>query len=133
MGVFGEQIMKYQKRCIFGYVGQKNNVFLISRRCYKNLGVRFFNRGTDKEGNASNFVETEQILKLNGNFYSSLQVRGSISMKWSQQPTFAYMPEIKIFEDNSIEKHNEILKRKYKEPFYVNLIKTKGNEKDIYN
>ena len=44
-------------------VNQKAVFFiLISRRDKKRAGVRFISRGSDLEGNVSNFAETEQIL-----------------------------------------------------------------------
>lgn len=72
--------------CICGFVGMVNekideghvlNYVLISRRPTQNAGIKTFKRGIDKEGNVANFVESEQILILNQNVFSYVQVRGN--------------------------------------------------------
>ena len=40
---------------------------LLSRRDKTRAGMRFLSRGTDKDGNVSNFAETEQILTIHQN------------------------------------------------------------------
>ena len=40
------------------------SLMIIARKEVCRLGARFYSRGIDKEGNVSNFVETEQILRL---------------------------------------------------------------------
>lgn len=59
---------------------------LISRRSRFRAGVRFLSRGVDPQGNASNFVETEQILELVDvpKVMSWVQIRGSIPVFWTQ-------------------------------------------------
>ncbi|VDP95325.1 unnamed protein product [Echinostoma caproni] len=47
---------------------------LISRRSVNRVGTRFNSRGVDQMGNASNTVETEQILDMNGSRFSFVQV-----------------------------------------------------------
>ena len=42
--------------------GHKYDFALVSRKDCRRPGRRFISRGLDKEGNASNFVETEHIL-----------------------------------------------------------------------
>lgn len=47
------------------------SLMIIARKEVGRLGSRFFSRGIDKNGNVSNFVETEQILRISppGNLY----------------------------------------------------------------
>lgn len=42
-------------------LGQKNSTALVSRLTCLRAGTRFNARGIDDEGNAANFVETEQV------------------------------------------------------------------------
>ena len=50
-------------------VGEKKelidiSLMIIARKEVCRMGARFFSRGIDKDGNVSNFAETEQILRL---------------------------------------------------------------------
>jgi hypothetical protein len=47
----------------------------------KKKGTRFNIRGIDENGNVVNFVETEQILETDDNFYSILLIRFFILLK----------------------------------------------------
>ncbi|VDN09040.1 unnamed protein product [Dibothriocephalus latus] len=96
---------------------------LISRRSVFRAGTRFYARGVDKDANAANTVETEQIVYIpTGNFFSFVQVRvastlcnstvnlpamctvyrggrrirGSVPLFWSQQPNLKYKPPVKM-------------------------------------
>lgn len=40
------------------------SLMIIARKEVCRLGARFYSRGIDEDGNVSNFVETEQILRL---------------------------------------------------------------------
>lgn len=40
------------------------SLMIIARKEVCRMGARFFSRGIDKNGNVSNFAETEQILRL---------------------------------------------------------------------
>ncbi|XP_068694937.1 phosphatidylinositol-3-phosphatase SAC1-like isoform X1 [Montipora foliosa] len=73
----------------------KQNTFdfiLISRRSCLRAGTRFFVRGLDSEGNAANFIETEQIAQFESGTCSFVQIRGSIPLYWSQRPNLKYKP-----------------------------------------
>ena len=77
--------------------GKKFDYALISRRSCKRTGVRFESRGSNLEGDASNYVETEQILFLtegSNEISSFLQVRGSIPIVWEQKTNVKYDPPI---------------------------------------
>ena len=51
---------------------------LISRRSCFRAGTRYYMRGLDQEGHAANFVETEQIVEIEGYKSSFVQVRWSL-------------------------------------------------------
>ena len=84
------------------------NFALISRRSRFRNGTRFFSRGVDRDGNASNYVETEQIVEVDpledryefeGKVkLSYVQTRGSIPMYWAQINNIKYTPKLVIME-----------------------------------
>lgn len=140
-------LLSYAKRngmlgvnCIQGYFSSFNGLCLVSRRSYKNNGLRYFSRGCDAEGNCSNFVETEQF--VNGES-SYLQLRGSIPLRWSHAMSWKYHPDIVIENDDVspktkpcgiFNKAHALLKQKYKEKIkYVNLINDSGYEGKLHN
>ncbi len=108
--------MDYISSFILGYVQQSKTFIsssqasvaftLISRKEVMRLGTRFFSRGIDSNGNVSNYVETEQILIFNNEIsnsnnpttkiFSYLQIRGSIPILWTQNPTLKYKPPVEI-------------------------------------
>ncbi|XP_042515795.1 phosphoinositide phosphatase SAC8-like isoform X3 [Macadamia integrifolia] len=51
------------------------SITLISRRCTRRLGTRMWRRGANLEGDAANFIETEQLLEVEG-FKSSFLLHG---------------------------------------------------------
>lgn len=53
-------------------------------------------RGADSDGYVANFVESEQIVKLNGFTASFVQVRGSIPFLWEQVVDLTYKPKFQI-------------------------------------
>lgn len=56
-----------EKRQLLGQAEKEKvdmSLLIIARKEVCRLGARFYSRGIDKEGNVSNFVETEQILRL---------------------------------------------------------------------
>ncbi|XP_043726176.1 phosphoinositide phosphatase SAC8 isoform X4 [Telopea speciosissima] len=62
-------------------------ITLISRRCTRRLGTRMWRRGANLEGDAANFIETEQLLELEG-FKSSFLLHGDegqLSMAFSAE------------------------------------------------
>lgn len=58
---------------------------LISRRSHLRGGTRFNARGVDDQGNAANFVETEQIVVTSNVVLSYVIIRGSIPIFWEQK------------------------------------------------
>lgn len=85
---------------VHGYFGQLSrvcwelntfDVLLIARRSRLHCGTRYIKRGIDPEGNAANYVETEQIVVCTSNdklsVSSFIQVRGSAPVYWLQRPS----------------------------------------------
>lgn len=77
--------------CIQGLFRSYRGLCLVSRRSTRRLGARFFSRGADRQGNCSNYVETEQILDGESSY---LQIRASIPFRWSHLLTWRYSPVI---------------------------------------
>ncbi|CAI4230221.1 unnamed protein product [Auanema sp. JU1783] len=87
---------------IHGYINQqlinlpcnKLSLTLIGRRSAVYAGTRFLKRGANLKGNVANDVETEQILWdvtsslcfKRGRFSAFSQRRGSVPLRWSQDP-----------------------------------------------
>ena len=67
--------------------GVKLSIALISRRAVKRGGAQNYARGVDHEGNAGNYVETEQIIIMQDHYFSFLQVRGSVPCFWGESKT----------------------------------------------
>lgn len=73
--------------------GVSFNWGIISRRSVHRAGARLFSRGIDANGNVSNYVETEQLIEVNGDRSSFVQTRGSIPLFWQQAPNLKYKPK----------------------------------------
>lgn len=117
-------------KCIQGFFRSEDGITLISRRCPKRAGSRYFSRGVNKEGYPSNFVETEQIV---GDGVSYLQLRGSIPLKWKHEVNLRYRPSIHLEEENTREISHSLLQNIYKKPVkYLNLIHSSGYESILY-
>lgn len=131
---------------IYGYVSIQSidasfSFILISRKDTRRMGRRFVVRGLDKEGNAANFCETENIMTLkkpNGSFTiaSHLQIRGSIPLIWQMKPNMAWAPPVTVnpnFDESyqAAQKHFEETCRDYSKQYLVNLIDKKGSQDRI--
>ncbi|PKA66909.1 Phosphoinositide phosphatase SAC8 [Apostasia shenzhenica] len=92
-------------------------VTLISRRCNRRLGTRMWRRGANLEGDAANFIETEQLLEFQGFRASFLQVRGSVPLLWEQIVDLSYKPRLKIINLEEaakvVERHFNDLTQRY--------------------
>jgi hypothetical protein len=154
---YAEKFMKgnintfnYISPFILGFVTQKEitsdeykkmTFTLISRKETGRLGSRFYSRGIDRNGNVSNFVETETIIEFERKdeirrIFSHFQIRGSIPVYWTQQPTLRYTPKIVVDADHGkIEKafklHFNKLVRRYRKIQCVNLIDKQRSQKMI--
>ena len=139
------QYCPFRVPCIHGFVyirplsmdNLKFDFALISRKDSRRAGRRFIVRGLDREGNAANFVETEQIITVydQGLRVAALvQTRGSIPVIWSQKPNLKYNPTLKInpnFEESIFQakKHVTEMQNTYgKEQVFVNLVDKKGSQ-----
>ncbi|KAI7860681.1 SacI homology domain-containing protein [Circinella umbellata] len=120
---------------------------LISRRSRERAGTRYFSRGLDDNGHASNFVETEQLI-----FYerdstietgetkkpiqlSFVQTRGSVPGIWGQITNTRYTPQLWIEGDlsdhhvlDTSRTHFNEQTRIYGSQILVNLVNKKGYE-----
>ena len=82
--------------------GTKFTILFISRRSQYRQGCRFTKRGLDENGNAANFVETEQILLFpDGKITSYVQIRGSIPFQWASPVLMKYDPVVYISSNRS--------------------------------
>lgn len=50
----------------------------------KRGGTQAFARGIDAEGNAGNYVETEQIITIKDHYFSFVQSRGTVPVHWKE-------------------------------------------------
>lgn len=81
------------KEVSFGAAGPPAQLLLVSRRSRHRQGTRFHRRGIDASNNVANFVETEEVLLFrDGRMASVVQIRGSIPVYWTQEPTLKYTP-----------------------------------------
>lgn len=101
-------------------INSRNFIFgLISRRNRFRAGTRYFSRGIDREGNVSNFNETEQIVLLDhqesgigggavkGDVrFSYVQTRGSVPVYWAEINNLRYKPDLKVMDLSSTVSHS---------------------------
>ena len=114
--------------------GETFNYVLISRRSIFRAGCRYYMRGIDEEGNAANYVETEQIVEFpSGQKNSFVQTRGSMPFYWNQYPNLKYKPK-PLIEGNQISttkgfnKHFDSQFFHYGRQILLNLVDQKGSE-----
>ncbi|XP_047981088.1 phosphoinositide phosphatase SAC8 isoform X2 [Salvia hispanica] len=105
---------------------------IVSRRCTRRLGTRMWRRGANLEGDAANFIETEQLLEFKDHISSFLQVRGSIPLLWEQIVDLSYKPHLQLInhEDTSMvaERHFNDLLKCYGGCIVVDLTDKHGDE-----
>ncbi|CAH9133499.1 unnamed protein product [Cuscuta epithymum] len=108
------------------------DVTLIARRCNRRTGTRMWRRGADSDGYVANFVESEQILLMNGFTASFVQVRGSIPLLWDQIVDLTYKPKFEIVRQEEaprvIERHFLDLRKKYGNVIAIDLVNKLGGE-----
>jgi len=103
--------------------GNPLNFILVTRRSRHRTGTRYFSRGLDESGHASNFNETEQAVIINDDtsgglttfggdqgfssgragsgsnetqILSYVQTRGSVPVFWAEVNTLKYTPSLQI-------------------------------------
>jgi hypothetical protein len=109
---------------------------LIGRKDHRRSGMRFLVRGCDDNGYSANFVEIEQVLihkkGVEYDVLSYLQIRGSIPIKWSQEPDLNLNPVItpqnNTASSDAFKKHTLELLDNYKKVVYVNLVDKKRDQ-----
>jgi len=115
--------------------GKTFEFILFSRRNWNRIGVRYFCRGADDSGNVANNVETEQIVRFNGQIASHVNTRGSIPLFWSQRSNITYKPYVKLFnkehQKDVFIRHMQQQIGLYGKNIIVSLIDNKGKEKEI--
>lgn len=107
---------------------------IISRRSTQRCGTRLFVRGGDDKGHVANYVETEQLVEVNGTVASFLQTRGSIPLLWHQRPDLRYKPpptlELKqgVTHRDCFSRHFQEQVKLYGQQVIINLVDQKGAE-----
>ncbi|KAG9067539.1 hypothetical protein KI688_012323 [Linnemannia hyalina] len=109
---------------------------LISRRSRDRSGLRYQRRGIDEHGNAANFVETEQLLRIvrhdSDHQVSFVQTRGSIPLFWSQSPyRLKPVPVMERTEQENYQgfsNHFEMQQSRYGRQICINLVEQHGRE-----
>lgn len=108
------------------------DVTLIARRCTRRNGTRMWRRGADSDGYVANFVESEQVVQMNGFMASFVQVRGSIPFLWEQTVDLTYKPKFEILRAEEaprvVERHFLDLRKKYGNVLAVDLVNKHGGE-----
>ncbi|GJW77329.1 phosphoinositide phosphatase SAC6-like protein [Tanacetum coccineum] len=108
------------------------DVTLIARRCTRRTGTRMWRRGADSDGYVANFVESEQIVHVNGFTASFVQVRGSMPFMWEQIVDLTYKPKFEIVKPEEAsrvaERHFLDLRKKYGNVIAVDLVNKGGGE-----
>lgn len=108
------------------------DVTLIARRCTRRTGTRMWRRGADSDGYVANFVESEQIVQLDGFTASFIQVRGSIPLLWEQIVDLTYKPKFEIVRleeaPRVVERHFLDLRKRYGSVLAVDLVNKHGSE-----
>lgn len=106
------------------FTDQHVGLALISRRSCERAGTRYNCRGVDDWGNVANFVETEQILIVDGICFSYLQIRGSVPIYWEQTGVTAALTVTKSHELSlsAFQKHIDRVLGCYNHVTFVNLL-----------
>lgn len=118
------------------------NFILIGRKDTRRSGVRFLIRGADSEGNIANSCESEEIViyhpknKDEINIASFVQMRGSIPLIWTQEPSLKLNPQIRPKNDFDINSsvfkiHIDELLNNYNSVCCINLVDQKKDQKII--
>ncbi|KRY85175.1 Nodal modulator 1 [Trichinella pseudospiralis] len=114
--------------------GNSFKLILISRRSCHRAGVRFHTRGIDNDGNAANFIETEQILEVEDRLSSFVQTRGSAPVFWTQKPNLRWLPCPKLLQKDHTEGfryHISWQTHTYGNQVIISLLNKRGREKCI--
>ena len=118
--------------------GLKLYVTLISRRAIKRGGTQSYARGIDEDGNAGNYVETEQIILIKDYYFSFLMVRGSAPLFWKESKSSYGFVGVKCkgsTEENyaALKRHLCLVQKRggFNEIFLLNLLAANKEEKKL--
>lgn len=109
-------------------------VTLIARRSCRRPGCRQWRRGSDMSADVANYVESEQIVELDGGAVVSsyVQVRGSIPILWSQAPNLEYKIPIHLAPTETsapvLSTHIAYMEKFYGKVTAINLANQTGRE-----
>lgn len=112
------------------YAGSRQaRAAIISRLSCERAGTRFNVRGTNDEGHVANFVETEQVIYLDGECTSYVQSRGSVPLFWEQPGVQVGSHKVKMsrgYEASvyAFDLHMKMMKQRYGQQVIVNLLGT---------
>lgn len=112
------------------YVGHRQaRAAVVSRLSCERAGTRFNVRGTNDDGHVANFVETEQVIYLDGEVSSYVQTRGSVPLFWEQPGVQVGSHKVKIsrgFEasQSAFDRHMRMMIERYGKQIIVNLLGT---------
>lgn len=106
---------------------------IISRLSCERAGTRFNVRGANDDGHVANFVETEQVIVLDDQVVSFIQIRGSIPLFWEQPGINVGSHKVHMSRCNeasapAFERHLHMLKQQYGNQVIVNLLGNKEGE-----
>ena len=121
--------------------GEEMKYILIGRKDYHRSGVRLLMRGADSHGNVANSSENEEIIiykdkEKNVNIVSYVQIRGSIPLMWSQEPSLNLNPQIRPRNDFDVNSavfklHIDEIINTYNSVCCINLVDQKKDQKVI--
>ena len=132
-----------------GFVGIKESneysdnikFILIGRKDRRRSGVRLLIRGADSNGHVANSCENEEIIifkdkENNIHLASFNQIRGSIPLMWTQEPSLNLNPQIRPRNDFDInaavfKMHIEEVINNYNSLCCINLVDQKKDQKII--
>ncbi|EDQ85859.1 uncharacterized protein MONBRDRAFT_28797 [Monosiga brevicollis MX1] len=106
---------------------------LVSRLSNARSGMRFNTRGVDDEGNAANFVETEQVIFAGKHILSFVIARGSVPIFWSQPGLNVGQHKVQLTREfaatqPAFQRHFDQLAAAYGHTVIVSLLGLKGGE-----
>ncbi|XP_075922988.1 synaptojanin-1 isoform X3 [Petromyzon marinus] len=112
---------------------QQAKVCVLARVSCARAGTRFNVRGADDSGQVANFCETEQIIFIDDEVTSFVQLRGSVPLFWEQPGLQVGSHRVKMsrgYEANApaLDRHFAMLKELYGKQMVVNLLGSKEGE-----
>jgi phosphatidylinositol-bisphosphatase len=102
-------------------------IAIISRLSCRRAGTRFNVRGCNDDGYVANFVETEQVIYLDDEVTSFVQIRGSVPLFWEQPGMNVGAHKVKLSRSiessaDVYEKHVKSLTDCYGNIIFINLL-----------